>query len=344
MKYAIAFAAAAAVALLGTAAPAGTLDRVKAKGHIRCGVNEGLPGFSEKGANGEWAGIDVDICRGVAAALFRDPSKVDYIPLSAKHRFDALLQGKIDVLSRNTTWTLGRDATGLDFAAVSFYDGQSFMVRKDLNIAEVKDLDGANICVAEGTTTVTNLADYFRANNLTYTEKIYPENDKIITAYDSGVCEAYTADHSALYGHRTKLSDPDAHVILAKTISKEPLGPVVRGCAAGDDDRWLEVIRWTLFAMLEAEELGVTSANVDELRVNSKIPSIRRLLGVEGEMGKQLGLPDDWSYNIIKLVGNYAEIFERNLGSGTRLNIPRGLNALWKDGGLQYAMPILPKQ
>lgn len=341
MKYATAFASAAIIALLGTAAAAGTLDRVKAQGYLRCGVSQGLPGFSSKRENGEWAGIDVDICRGVAAALFGDPERVEYIPLSAKARFDALREDEIDVLSRNTTWTLGRDATGLEFAAVSFYDGQSFMVRKDLGIAKVEDLDGAAICVTEGTTTEINLADHFRANNMTYTGKVYPTYKKMVAAYDSGACEAYTADHSALYAHRTKLTNPDAHIILSELISKEPLGPVVGGCESGGDDRWVEVIRWTLFAMLEAEELGVNSQNVGELLVDSKIPSIRRLLGVEGDMGKQLGLPDDWGYNIIKLVGNYAEIFGSNLGPGTSLDIPRGLNALWKDGGLQYAMPIL---
>jgi general L-amino acid transport system substrate-binding protein len=341
MKHAISVAAAVAVALFGNAASAGTLDRVKTVGLIRCGVSEGLPGFSSLRADGRWAGIDVDICRGVAAALFGDPEKVKYIPLSAEDRFDALREESIDVLSRNTTWTLGRDAADMEFAAVSFYDGQSFMVRKDLDITDVKDLDGATICVTKGTTTEINLADHFRANKMTYTGKVYPTYAEMVAAYDASFCEAYTADHSALYAHRTKLSDPAAHVILPKFISKEPLGPVVRGCQAGGEDRWVEVIRWTLFAMLEAEELGVNSENVNELRANSKIPSIRRLLGVEGNMGKQLGLRADWGYNIIKMVGNYAEIYDRNLGSGTPLNIPRGLNALWKDGGLQYAMPIL---
>ncbi|MFQ5939987.1 MAG: amino acid ABC transporter substrate-binding protein [Alphaproteobacteria bacterium] len=341
MKYAFVLAA-AAVTILGTAASAGTLDLVMARGFVKCGVSEGLPGFSSPDENGNWSGIDVDICRAVAAALFGDPSRVTYTPLSAEERFEVLREGEIDVLSRNTTWTLVRDTAGLEFAAVNYFDGQAFMVREDLGVRSALELDGAAICVTAGTTTRINLADYFQANEMTYSAMVFPNYDEMIAAYDAGKCDAYTADQSALYAQRTKLKDPDAHIILPGLISKEPLGPVVRQPGCQDvGDRWVEVIRWTLYAMLEAEERGVSSRNVDDLRANSKIPGIRRLLGVEGDMGKNLGLTNDWGHRIIKLVGNYAEVFERNLGPDTPLNIPRGVNALWKNGGLQYPMPIL---
>ena len=343
MKYAIVLAAAAAVALIGATASAGTLDDVNAKGVIRCGVSQGLPGFSNLDDQGNWSGIDVDLCRAVAAAVLGNPNRVEYEPLSAKDRFDALREGRVDVLSRNTTWTLVRDATGLEFAAVIYYDGQAFMIRKDLGLKSARELNGAAICVTAGTTTRINLADYFRTHNMTYTAEVFADYDQMIAAYDAGRCDAFTADQSALYGHRTKLKDPAAHIILPELISKEPLGPVVRqpGCDNVGDSRWLEVIRWTLYAMIEAEERGVSSINVDAFRAKSKNPGIRRLLGVEGGMGRKLGLPNDWAYKIIKLVGNYAEIYERNLGPDTRLKIPRGLNALWTAGGLQYAMPII---
>ncbi len=343
MKIAIFIASAAVAAVLGPAASAVTLDSLLPKGFINCGVSEGLAGFSEADENGNWSGIDVDVCRAVAAAMFGDPSRVKYTPLSANERVGALESGAIDVLSRNTTWTLTRDAAGLEFAAVTYYDGQGFMVREDLGISSLSELDGAAICVTTGTTTEEHLADYFRANDMTYAPVTRTDYADVKAAYEAGECDVLTADQAALHAHRTKLKDPDAHIILPDVISREPLGPVVfqSGCERGGDDQWVEVIRWTLYAMLEAEARGVSSNNVEEMRGTSSNPDIRRLLGVEGKMGRSLGLPDDWAYNIIKHVGNYAEIFERNLGPDTLLKIPRGLNALWKDGGLHYPMPFL---
>ena len=339
MKYAIVLVISIATTFFGVTASAGTLDLVKTRGFVLCGVSEGLAGFSDRDRNGNWSGMDVDICRAVAAAILGDPDLVSYTPLAARKRFEALLTRQIDVLSRNTTWTLSRDRKGLEFAAVSYFDGQAFMVREDLGVKGALELDGAAICVTAGTTTEINLADYFRANGMVYRGIGFSAYGEMVAAYEAGDCDAYTADQSALYGHRTKLKNPTAHVILPELISKEPLGPVVREDEG--DNRWVEVIRWTLYTMLEAEERGIDSGNVDELRKNSRNPGIRRLLGVEGETGKNLGLPRDWGYKIIKRVGNYAEIFDRSLGPDTPLDIPRGLNALWKDGGLQYPMPVL---
>ena len=343
MKYTFAMLAATVVALLGAPSSAGTLNDVMIRGFVKCGVSEGLAGFSKQDGNGTWRGIDVDICRAVAAAIFGDPEQAQYTPLPAKDRFNVLKARKIDVLVRNTTWTLVRDATGLEFAAVNYYDGQAFMVREDIGVTSALELDGAAICVTTGTTTESNLDDFFRANEMTYTKLTFEKYSEMVFAYESGACDAYPADQSALHGQRTELKEPDTHIILADLISKEPLGPVVNQprCEEEGDYQWLEVVRWTLYAMLGAEELGISSANVDELRANSKIPGIRRLLGVEGKMGEHLGLPNDWAYRIIKLVGNYAEIFDRNLGPNTPINIPRGMNALWRDGGVQYAMPII---
>jgi general L-amino acid transport system substrate-binding protein len=343
MKYAIVLASVAAASILGATASAATLDYVKARGFVHCGVSYGLPGFSESDGNGNWSGIDVDICRAIAAAIFGDPKRVKFTPLSAADRFNALRNGQIDVLSRNTTWTLVRDTTGLEFAAVNYYDGQAFMVRRDLGVTNLRELDGAAICVTTGTTTEMNLADYFQDNSMTYMAMKFRTYDETIAAYNAGDCDAYTADQSALYAQRTKLKEPDTHIILPGLISKEPLGPVVQQplCEGDGKYRWIEVVRWTLYAMLEAEERGINSQNVDDLRLNSKNSGIRRLLGVEGELGKTLGLSNHWAYRIIKLVGNYAEIFDRNLGPNTALGIPRGVNALWKDGGIQYPMPVL---
>ena len=343
MKAGAIFTAIAAVVFFGQAASAVTLDHVKARGFVLCGVSGDLPGFSAQDEFGNWHGIDVDVCRAVAAAIFGVPGKVKYMPLSAKDRFTSLRSGEIDVLSRNTTWTLSRDAAGLEFAAVTFYDGQAFMVRKDLGVEHVTDLDGAAICVTEGTTTEVNLDDYFRVNDMTYSAVKYQPYEKVIDAYVAGKCDAVTADQSALYAHRIKLEDPNAHAILPETISREPLGPVVcqSACEEASDDHWVAVIRWALYAMLEAEARGITSSNVDVLRTSSKDPGILRLLGVEGQLGDKLGLTNDWAYNIVKLVGNYAEVYDRNLGPSTPVSIPRGLNALWKDGGVQYPMPIL---
>jgi general L-amino acid transport system substrate-binding protein len=313
-----------------------TLDEVKEKGSVQCGVSQGLPGFSNKDEKGNWTGLDVDFCRAVSAAIFGDPAKVDFTPLSAKERFTALQSGEIDVLSRNTTWTMGRDTSlGLNFSVVNYYDGQGFMVRKDMGITSALQLSGASICTNTGTTTELNVADYFRANSMEYELVAFEKADEVVAAYDAGRCDVYTTDQSGLYAQRIKLKDPDAHMVLPEVISKEPLGPVVRQ----GDDQWLNVIKWTHFAMLNAEELGVTSENVDSMK-DSDNPAIKRLLGTEGEFGSAIGLGNDWAYNIIKLVGNYGEAFDRNVGPDTTLGISRGLNAQWNKGGLQYGPPV----
>jgi general L-amino acid transport system substrate-binding protein len=322
---------------LGAVQAGETMDAVKAKGFVQCGVSTGLAGFSNPDDAGNWSGLDVDVCRGVAAAVFGDSGAVKYTPLTAKERFTALQSGEVDVLSRNTTWTLTRDtALGLEFTGVTYYDGQGFMAPKSLGVKSALELDGASVCVQPGTTTELNLADFFRANNMSYEPVVIERLEEVRTAYDQGRCDVYTTDQSGLYAERTVLSNPDDHVILPEVISKEPLGPVVRQ----GDNEWADVIRWTLYAMLEAEEFGVDSQNVDDQKATSTNPGVRRLLGVEGDMGKNLGLSPDWSYNVIKQVGNYAEIFEANVGQGTPLKIERGLNALWSEGGLQYAMPL----
>jgi len=321
----------------GAAAIGATLDDVKAKGHIQCGVSQGLPGFSNVDEQGNWTGIDVDVCRSVAAAIFGDSEAVKYTPLSAKERFTALQSGEVDILPRNTTWTLVRDTSlGLNFAGVNYYDGQGFMVRKDLGVTTAKELDGATVCVNIGTTTELNLSDYFRAQGMSFEAVVFEKADEVVAAYDAGRCDVYTTDQSGLYAQRIKMKDASEHMVLPEVISKEPLGPVVRH----GDDQWLDIVKWAHYAMLEAEELGVNSGNVDDMRGASNNPNIRRLLGVEGDMGAALGVGNDWAYNIIKQVGNYAEAFDRHLGPDTALGIERGLNALWKDGGLQYAMPI----
>jgi len=329
--------AAAAVTVISTAAMAGTLDDVRAKGFVQCGVSQGLPGFSNPDQQGNWTGIDVDVCRAVAAAALGDASKVKFTPLSAKERFTALQSGEVDMLSRNTTWTLVRDtALGLNFAGVNYYDGQGFMVRKDLGIKSAMELEGASVCVNIGTTTELNLSDFFRANGMKFNPVVFEKADEVVAAYDAGRCDVYTTDQSGLAAQRIKLADPEAHVILPEIISKEPLGPVVRH----GDDQWFDMVKWSLYAMLEAEEDGVTSKNVDDMKANSENPNVRRLLGVEGDMGKNLGADNDWAYNIVKQVGNYGESFDRSVGPNTALGLERGQNALWKDGGLQYAMPI----
>jgi len=321
--------------LAGTAA-ADTLGDVKARGHVRCGVSQGQPGFSNPDDKGNWSGIDVEVCRAIAAAIFNDPGAVRYTALSAKERFTALQSGEIDLLSRNTTWTIQRDtALGLDFAGITFYDGQSFMVRKDSGVKSATELDGASICTQTGTTNELNAADFFRSRGLQYNMVVYEKEDEYIAAYDAGRCDAETADRSGLYGDRLKLKDPSAHIILPEIISKEPLGPVVRQ----GDSKWADLVRWTLFALLNAEEMGVTSKNVDAKMVD-KAPDMRRLLGQEGAFGQTLGLTNDWVVRIVRHVGNYAEIYDRTVGKDSPLKIERGKNALWKDGGLQYAPPI----
>lgn len=320
-----------------SAASAATLDDVKAKGFIQCGVSEGLIGFSNPDQQNNWTGLDVDFCRAVAAAVFGDAQKVKFTPLSAKDRFAALTSGEVDILSRNTTWTMGRDtAQGMTFAGVMYYDGQGFMVKKSLGVDSALKLNGATVCTQTGTTTELNLADYFRANNMTYQVVAFEKNDEVLKAYDEGRCDAYTTDQSGLYAERLKLTAPDDTVVLPEIISKEPLGPVVRQ----GDTGWYNIAKWTYFVLVDAEDLGVTQANVDDMKTNSQNPEIRRMLGAEGDFGTGIGLTNDWAVNVIKAVGNYGEIFERNVGLTTPLKIARGKNALWSKGGLQYAPPI----
>ena len=327
---------AAALVLAVSAASAATLDDVKAKGFIQCGVSQGLPGFSNPDSAGNWSGLDVDFCRAVASAVFNDPTKVKFTPLSAKERFTALQSGEVDLLARNTTWTMSRDTQlGLNFSVVNFYDGQGFMVRKELGVKSALELDGASVCVNTGTTTELNLADYFRANNMKYKLVNFEKSDEVVAAYDAGRCDVYTTDKSGLYAQRLKMKNPDDNIILPETISKEPLGPVVRQ----GDVQWLDIVKWTHYAMLEAELYGVTKDNVDEMK-KSDNPKIRRLLGVEGEFGQAIGLSNDWAYDIIKNVGNYGEVFDHDVGKDSPLKIARGLNALWTKGGLQYGMPV----
>ncbi len=327
---------AAAIGVGATAAQADTLADVKAKGFLQCGANTGLLGFGSPDDKGEWKGFDVDFCRAIAVAIFNDPTKVKFTPLTAKERFTALQSGEVDVLVRNTTWTLSRDSQmGLIFAGVNYYDGQGFMVRKSLGISSALELSGASVCVQTGTTTELNLADYFRANGMQFNPVVFEKSDEVVQAYDAGRCDAFTTDASGLYAERLKLTNPADHMVLPEIISKEPLGPVVRQ----GDDKWLTVVKWTHYAMLNAEEAGVTSANVDEMK-SSDNPDIKRLLGTEGTFGEPMGLSNDWAANVIKTIGNYGEVFDRNVGPDTPLGISRGLNALWTKGGLQYGMPV----
>ena len=333
-------AAGVAVGTLGATAPsiAGeTLDAINERGVLRCGVNTGLAGFSNPDSEGNWEGLDVDVCRAVAAAIFGDPDAIEYTPLTAQQRFTALQAGEVDVLSRNTTWTLTRDtALGLNFAGVTFYDGQGFMVPQDLGVTSALELDGATVCVQTGTTTELNLADYFRANGMAFEPVVIEQIDEVNAAFFAGRCDVYTTDASGLASIRATVApNPDDYVILPEIISKEPLGPVVRH----GDDEFLDIVKWTVFALIEAEELGVTSANVDEM-LESENPSIQRLLGSTPGMGENLGLSEDWAYNILTSVGNYGEIFERNVGVETSLGLERGINDLWTRGGLMYAMPV----
>ena len=322
--------------LSGVAQAGTTLDAIKKNGFIKCGVSDGLPGFSYADAKGNYNGIDVDVCRAVAAAVFGDSTKVKFTPLTAKERLTALQSGEIDVLSRNTTWTSSRDsAQGLNFTGVTYYDGQGFLVNKKLNVNSAKQLDGATVCVQAGTTTELNLSDYFRANKLKLTPISYDKSDESAKSLEAGRCDVLTSDQSQLYAQRIKLAKPDDYVVLPEVISKEPLGPVVRH---GDDD-WFDIVKWTLFVMVNAEELGITSKNVEDMKKSTN-PDVKRLLGVEGDKGKDFGLANDWMAVVIKQVGNYGEIFDRNVGKGSELKIERGLNALWNQGGLQYAPPV----
>ena len=328
---------AAVLGVSGFAQAGSTLDAVQKKGFVQCGISDGLPGFSYADAKGNYLGLDVDVCRAVAAAVFGDASKVKFSPLTAKERFTALQSGEVDILSRNSTWTSSRDAAmGISFTGVTYYDGQGFLVNKKLGVTSAKELAGATVCIQAGTTTELNLSDYFRANGLKYTPITYDTSDESAKSVEAGRCDVLTSDQSQLYAQRIKLAAPNDYVVLPEVISKEPLGPAVRQ----GDDEWFKIVRWTLFAMLNAEELGVDSQNVVETAKTTKNPDIARLLGSEGEFGKDLKLPKDWAVQIIKQVGNYAETFNRNVGAGSELKIDRGLNAQWNKGGLQYAPPV----
>jgi general L-amino acid transport system substrate-binding protein len=325
-----------AAGLSAQAASAQTLKTIKDRGMLSCGVSQGLPGFSTPDDKGNWTGLDVDICRAIAAAIFNDATKIKFVPLSAKDRFTALQSGEIDVLSRNTTWTLSRDTSlGANFTGVTYYDGQGFLVKKSLKVNSALELNSASVCVQTGTTTEQNLADYFKGNNMKYEVIAFATADETVKAYESGRCDVFTSDVSQLYAERLKVATPADHVVLPEVISKEPLGPMVRH----GDDQWFDIVKWTLYAMVGAEELGVNQKNVDEM-VKSDKPELKRALGSDGNLGEQLGLTKDWIIRIVKAVGNYGESFERNVGSGSKLGIARGLNQLWSKGGIQYAPPI----
>jgi general L-amino acid transport system substrate-binding protein len=339
----MAVAGAALLVGFSVVAQADTLDTVKQRGKMVCGVNTGLAGFGSPNDQGQWSGLDIDMCKAVAAAIFGDASKVDFKPLNAEQRFTALQSGEVDMLARNSTWTLSRDTQlGLDFVAVNYYDGQGFMVRKEAGVKSALELKGATVCVQEGTTTEKNLGDFDKANNLGLQPVKFKESDQARGAYDDGRCDAYTTDASGLAAERTALKNPDDNIILPELISKEPLGPVVRH----GDNKWGDIVRWSFFAMLVAEEHGITQANVDDVKSKNGTDNananaeVQRLLGVTPGYGTGLGLDDNWAVNIIKAVGNYGESFERNVGAQTKLKLERGLNALWTKGGLQYAPPV----
>jgi general L-amino acid transport system substrate-binding protein len=339
MRHAIAsmvFGLLAATALGSGAAAQATLNGVKQRGTLVCGSNFGLNGFGTPDEQGNWTGLDVDFCRAIAAAIFDDPNKVRFIPLGAPDRFTTLQAGEVDVLARNVTATMSRDTQlGLDFPAIIYFDGQGFMVRKELGLSSVAGLDGASICVDRATTTEANLASYFRFKGMSYQAMVFETGEEALKTYEAGGCRALTTDVSALYGHRLLLANPEEHIVLPEIISKEPLGPAVRH----GDNQWADIVRWVHNAMVDAEELGVTKANVEQMK-GSENPEIKRLLGTEGRFGEALGLTPDWAYRIIKHVGNYGETFERNVGEGSRLKIKRGQNALWTKGGLQYGLPV----
>ncbi len=335
-KQLLTFALAAALGLTATAAFADTLADTKTDGFVKCGVTEGVPGFSLPDANNEWTGLDVDYCRALASAIFNDPKAVRFTPTTSENRWQTLSAGEVNLLSRTSTWTMTRDTTlGIKFVGTTYYDGQGFIVRTESGIKSALELGGSTICIESGTTTELNAADYFAANGMEYNPVTFTSQDETLKAYEDGRCDVYTTDASALAGNRLDFSVPTDHIVLPEIISKEPLAVVVRQ----GDDAWFNVTRWTYYALLEAEELGVTQANVDEM-LGSENPSIKRLLGLEGDFGTPMGLTKDWAYQIIKGTGNYGEIFDRNVGAGSPIGIARGLNALWKDGGLQYSPPI----
>ena len=330
------FVLAAALGTAASPASAQTLNAVKTRGMLNCGANGTLAGFGLPDAQGKWTGLDVDVCRAIAAAVLNDATKVKFVPLSAKDRFTALQSGEVDVLARNTTWTSSREsALGINFTGVDYYDGQGFMVRKSLKVNSALELGDASVCVQQGTTTELNLADYFRGHNMKLKTVTFATANEAVKAYDAGRCDSYTTDASGLYAERMRLANPSDHIVLPEIISKEPLAPAVRR----GDDQWFDVVKWTLFAMINAEELNITSKNIDEM-VKSTNPDVKRFVGTEGNYGEQLGLTKDWAVRIVKQVGNYGESFERNVGSGSPLKINRGLNKLWNKGGIQYAPPI----
>lgn len=332
----LAAATAALVALSATANAGPTFDAVKQKGFVQCGVSTGIPGFSNPSSQGQWSGIDVDMCRAIAAAMFNDATKFKVTPLTPVQRFTALQSGEVDVLTRNTTQTLTRDTTlGLIGTGVNFYDGQGVMVKKDLGVKSAKELGGATVCVQPGTTTELNLADWFRGNKLEFKPVVVEKLDEVIRAFVAGRCDAFTTDKSQLASIRTTLNNPDSYVIMPEDFSKEPLGPMVRQ----GDEAWFNVVRWSLFAMIEAEEYGITSKNANDM-LKSTEPNVQRILGVTPGMGKNLGVSDQWAFSIVTQVGNYGEVFERNLGKGSAMKLERGLNATWRNGGLMYGWPI----
>lgn len=337
MTKSVFFGALAATTLVAGLAGAATLDDVKARGELICGSNTGLTGFGAPDANGNWSGFDVDLCRAIAAAVLGDANKVKFVPTTGETRFTALQSGEVDLLVRNSTWTASRDSElALDFVAVNYYDGQGFMVKKDLGVSSAKELDGATVCIQTGTTTELNLADFFKENNISYQPVNVADDAEAQRQYTAGACDAFTTDASGLAATRATLPDADNHVILPEIISKEPLGPVVRH----GDNNWGDVVRWTYYALLIAEEKGITAANVEEVLASTADEEVKRLLGASGDMGAKFGLDNAAFKNAIAAVGNYGEIFSRNIGEGTSINLARGLNALWTQGGLQYAPPF----
>ena len=330
--------AATVMAFASQASAGSTLDAVKQKGFVQCGVAAtGIPGFATVDDQNQWQGLDIDICRTVAAAIFADPAKVKFTPLSAKERFTALQSGEVDILARNATWSLLRDtALGLDFPVVNYYDGQGFMVKQSLGVTSATQLDGATFCIQSGTLTELTLADFASSHGITYKSVVFENNDEVNNAYMAGRCDVLTTDQSALYAARVKLPDPDQNVVLPEIVTKEPLAPAVRH----GDNEWADVVRWSFYAMVQGEEFGLTSANVDQIKASTNNPDIKRFLGVTDELGKAMGVPNDFAYQVVKQVGNYGESFERNVGADSPLKIARGLNALWKDGGLQYSPPF----
>jgi general L-amino acid transport system substrate-binding protein len=338
MKKSVFFGTLAVAGVVAGASAAATLDDVKARGSLKCGSNEGLAGFAAPDANGVWQGFDVSLCRAIASAVLGDPQAVEFVPLTSQTRFTALAAGEVDVLVRNSTWTYSRDTDlKLDFVGVNYYDGQGFMVSKELGVTSAKDLDGATVCIQTGTTTELNLADFFRANNISYEPVPVATNAEGQQQYLAGACDVYTTDVSGLAATRATFEAPGDHIILPEVVSKEPLGPVVRH---GDND-WADIVRWTLNVMIAAEELGITSANVAELAAGpTPNPEVNRILGTEGEMGAMMGLDNDWAVRVISSVGNYGEVFESNIGEATSVGLARGLNAQWTEGGLLYTPPF----